>query len=178
MTSPKIPDQKQLRKWLELLTGPGWKGREARERAADEMRAIGAGGLFPRLRPMLHDPDVEVRCQASRAILLIDAKEGMELLLPLLDDPDDAMRWDICGLMHDFGDERAVEGLIERMKNDPDPQIRGTAAYALGGIGSPRAIPALTETLNNDHEVDQLGYTPSFCAKGAIDEIQGKNKEA
>ena len=34
-------------------------------------------------------------------------------------------------------------------------------------------IPALGETLDNNHECDQLGYSPSFCTAGALDEILG-----
>jgi len=177
MTSHQNHNQDQLAKWLELFDGPGWKSREARGRTLDEGRAIGAGRLFPFLMPRLYEPDINIRCKASRAILGIAAKKGIELLLPLFNDPDKTMRWDICGLMHDFGDERAIEPLIDRMKNDPDPQIRGTAAYALGGIGNLQVIPALLDTLNNDHELDQLGYSPSFCAEGAIDDIHRKNKQ-
>jgi hypothetical protein len=46
----------------------------------------------------------------------------------------------------------------------------------LGGIGSPEAIPALLATLDSDNECDQLGYSPSFCAAGALDDILGTNE--
>jgi HEAT repeat protein len=171
-------DEAQLTEWLNLLGGPGWQGQEACDRALKEMRKVGASKLFPSLLPRLNHHNIDVRCKASRAILGIDAKEGIELLLPFFDDPNVTFRWDICGLMHEYGDERVIEPLINRMKNDPDPQVRGTAAYALGGIGNPAAIPALTETLNHDHEIDQLGYTPSHGAESAINEIQRKSQKA
>jgi HEAT repeat protein len=180
MTSSQNLSQEQLMKWLELFGGPRSKGQEARDHALDEMRVIGADKLFPPLTSLINDPNVEIdtRCQATRAVLGLDAKHGIELLLPLFNDPDTTFRWDICGLMHEFGDDRVIEPLIDRMKNDPDPQIRGTAAYALGGIGNPAAIPALLNTFNNDHEFDQLGYSASFCAEQAIDEIHRKSKQA
>ena len=178
MTSSQNLNQEQLMNWLELFGGPRSKGQEARDHALDEMRAIGADKLFPPLMSLINDPNVELdtRCQATRAVLGLDARKGIELLLPLFNDPDTTFRWDICGLMHEFGDRCVFESLIDRMKNDPDPQIRGTAAYALGGIGDLEVIPVLLDTFNNDHEFDQLGYSPSFCAEQAIDEIQRKCK--
>ena len=163
--------KKRLNDWLALLDGPGWKGPEAANRAIQEMRAFGPHRLIPLLIGMLANSDAEVRCNAAQAILWIDDKQGIHHLLPLFRDADSVVRWHVCGLMHDFGDERAVTFLMDCMKNDPDPQVRGTAAYALGAIGSLRAIPALTETLGNDHNVDRLGFTPSFCAEQALKAI-------
>lgn len=169
----------QLMNWLSLVGGPGWKGEEARDLAVLEMRKIGADKLFPLLIPFLNSSssDINIRCKASRAVLGIDQRKGIELLLPLFNDSDTVFRWDICGLMHEFGDERVLDSLIERMKDDADPQVRGTAAYALGGIGNPKALPSLLITLENDHEFDELGYSPSFSAKTAIDEIRRKNQQ-
>ena len=177
MMSPQNPNQKQILEWLQFFGGSGRKEKGTREHVLNEMRTIGADILFPLLMSQINDSnaDINVRCQANRALLNIDKNKGIELLLPLFSDSDATFRSDICGLMYEFGDERVIESLIDRMKNDSDPQIRGTAAYALGGIGSSKAIPALLETLNNDYESDKLGYSPSFCAKTAIDEIQKKS---
>ena len=163
--------QKRLNQWLASFGGPGWKGREAYYHAIEEMRAFGSHRLAPLLISMLADSDPEVRCRAAEAILWIDDEQGIHRVSPLFHDKDTTVRWHVCGLMHDLGDERAVELLIDRMKNDPDPQVRGTAAYALGGIGGPRAIPAVTQALETDHASDELGYTPSFCAREALSEI-------
>jgi hypothetical protein len=105
--------------------------------------------------------------------LWIDPGRGAELVLPLLHDGDSTVRWNTCGLLHDFGGEWGVKPLIERLKNDPDPQVRTEAAYVLGGVGSPQAIPALLEALDNDHEEDFHGFTPSHCAATALDDILG-----
>ena len=169
-------NQEQILEWLQIFGGSGRKVEDTLDYVLNELRAIGADKLFPFLMSQINDSntDINVRCQSSRALLNLDKNKGIELLLPFFNDSDFIFRWDICGLMHEFGDERVIESLIDRMKNDPDPQIRGTAAYALGGIGSQKAIPALLETLANDFEFDQLGYSPSFCAESAIDEIQKK----
>lgn len=160
----------EVRDWLARLRGPGFN-QNRRDETVAKMRKLGAERLFPYLRDILNDPDAEFRCLASLGIVYTDPKAGMDLLLPLLDDPDVVVRWHTCGLMHDIGDQRAVEPLIQRMKTDRDPQVRNTAAYALGGVGDPSAIPALIETLDNDHEFDELGHSASSCAATSLDDI-------
>jgi HEAT repeat protein len=175
MSPGDAEESARLKRWLALLSGDGYRGKAARDAAVAEMCAAGPGRLFPLLLPMLEDPDAEVRCAAAQAVLWIDPGTGLAPVLRLLHDPDSTVRWNTCGLLHDFGDGRAVAPLSERLEADPDPQVRGIAAYALGGIGSPRAIPALVKALDGDHAVDPLGYTPSFCAAHALDDILGTN---
>jgi len=140
-----------------------------------ELRAIGAERIFPCLRELFSDRDVELRCQAALAVFYVDPTRGMDLLLPAMNDPEWGVRVQICGLLHDIADERAVQPLIQIMKTDPRPMVRNTAAYALGGIGDPSAIPALIEALDNDHEPDELGHTASGCAQTALDNILKTN---
>ena len=151
--------EEDVQNYLDLLIGPRYKSYKAQKEAAAKLKEIGAHRLFPLLIPMLDSQKLETRLQASRAILSIDEQKGIELLLPYLNDPDPDFRYDICGLMHDFGDSRVISALIDIMQNDGDPQIRGTAAFALGGIGDSRAIPALTRTMNTDHEYDMQGLS-------------------
>jgi HEAT repeat protein len=89
----------------------------------------------------LSHPDPGVRCQTCTAILVNGAQKGIDLVLPALNDPDSLVRWQVCGLMHDFGDDRAVKPLIARMREDPNPQVRGTAAYAFGRHRQPGGHP-------------------------------------
>jgi HEAT repeat protein len=162
----------ELRNWLTQFHGPGSDGRD---NVIAKMRSIGSERLFPILGGFLSDPDGEFRCLVSEVIFHIDPQAGVALLLPLLDDPEWVVRVEICGLMHDIGDKRAVQPLIQIMKTDPDPMVRNTAAYALGGIGDPISILALIETLDNDHERDELGYSASGCAATALDNILKTN---
>ncbi len=175
MTPGEAEDAARLRGWLALLGGEGFRGFAARNAAVAEMRAAGAGRLFPLLLPMLDDPDAEVRCAACQAVLWVDPAAGLGPVLRTLGDPDPVVRWNTCGLLHGLADERALPPLVERLRTDPDPQVRGMAAHALGGIRSPRAIPALVEALDGDHAVDQLGYMPSESAAHALDDILGTN---
>lgn len=156
--------------WLGRLRGPSFTENAARQ-AASEMREIGASRVFPGLRRLLADPDPETRCLASLGLFVTDPLAAVDLLLPLLGDPEAFVRWNACGLLHDIADKRTVEPLIQAMKTDPDPQVRNTAAYALGGVGDPAAIPALVQTMDSDHEYDELGHSASSCAATALDDI-------
>lgn len=167
---------KQLDEWLALLTGSGWKGDEECRRAVRELREAGPDRLFPLLVPRLNSPDPEVRGQAALGALYVDRQLGVELVLPLLHDEDRVVRWWVCGLFHDFPDRRAINALVERIREDEDPQVRGTAAYSLGGIGCPSCISALIEALETDHELDQHGHSASSCAATALDDILGTDE--
>ena len=164
----------ELRDWLTQLYGSPSNPGQC-DHVIAKLRSIGSGRLFPALKGFLSDPDSEFRCLAASAVFHVDPLAGVDLLLPLLDDPEIVVRWHTCGLMHDIGDKRAVQPLIQIMKTDTDPQVRNTAAYALGGIGDPIAIPALIETLDNDHEFDELGHSASSCAATSLDEILKSN---
>ena len=161
----------ELRDLLTQLRG----GFQQDDPVIAKLRAIGPERLFPRLRELLDDTDAELRCQTALAIFYVDPKAGIDLLVPLLDDSEWVVRVEVCGLLHDLADKRAVQPLIERMNTDPNPMVRNTAAYALGGIGDPVAIPSLIETLDNDHEQDELGHSASGCAATALDNILKTN---
>ncbi|MCA9067519.1 MAG: HEAT repeat domain-containing protein [Planctomycetaceae bacterium] len=169
----------EIRDWLTCLQNPGFGSDDPQRVTAEtvilKMKSLGPDRLFPRLREALKDPDPEFRCLGCSAICHIDPKLGIDLLLPMLDDPEALVRWHTCGLLHNFGDQRSVSPLMHILKTDPDPQVRNTAAYALGGIGDAIAIPALVEALDNDHELDELGYSTSSNAASALDDILGTN---
>jgi HEAT repeat protein len=160
----------QVRRWLRSMNGT------RSDPVVNEMRAIGTDTVFPLLRDKLADPEPEVRCAAILALVLLDSQRAVEVVAAMLADPDETVRWQAAGCLHDFGDERAIPMLIEVLRRDPDAMVRGTAAYALGGIGSPAAIPALLAVLGSDNEADELGYTPSGSAATALDNILGTNE--
>ena len=66
-----------------------------------KLRASGPERLFPYLRELLDDPDVELRCRTALAIFYIDPKDGIDLLVPLLDDSEWLVRVEVRGLLHD-----------------------------------------------------------------------------
>jgi HEAT repeat protein len=164
----------RVERWLALMDGPGWEGPEARARAVDEMRASGFDAVMPLLAAKLADSDPDVRCNAVTALLFVDAGRAIDIVLPMLHDPE--VRGPVCGCLHDFGDARAVGPLVAVLEGDPDPYMRSTAAYALGGVGDPAAIPALLRALDRDHEPDIHGHSASSCAATALDDILGTNE--
>ena len=168
--------EERLTQWMAALERPRWDDSEGRERVAEEMRRVGGDVLFVLLAAKLTDADPEVRCQAVTTLLRVDASRTLALVLPMLSDPDWIVRWHTSGCLHNFGDERAIEPLIDLLGDDPEPSVRVNAAYALGGIASPAAIPALLAALDSDHEENPLGHTPSSCAATALDEILGTNE--
>jgi len=170
-TSAKPITLKRLHQLLRRLSGYGYIDEEDRNRAIREMQESQPEKLFPLLTQLLKHRHLDVRCHAAESILRLDKACGVEAVLPFIQDRSTTLRWQICGLLHDFGDSRAVLALIERLKMDPDPQIRNTAAYALGGIGSFQALHALAEAEENDHEYDMHGHSASSVSTSAISDI-------
>jgi hypothetical protein len=124
----------------------------------------------------LRNSDGEVRCDAATALLIIDNHKYMESILPLLEDPLDYVRWDVAGLLHDFGDEAAIESLIKVILKDTDDDVRHNACFALSAIGDARALPALRHVLVNDKGEDYEGRRVSDMAKEAIESILSRQK--
>lgn len=166
-------DRSRLDAWLARFGGPRFRGFDDRDRAVAEMRAAGRDAVFPLLIPLLNDDDLEVRCAAYEAVLWVDPERGVPLVLPLLGDPGEVVRWCVCGCLGQFGDDRAVAPLVAVLRSDGDAQVRGTAALALGRLGGPAVIAVLLAAMANDHEEDIHGHTPSSCAATALDEILG-----
>jgi HEAT repeat protein len=157
--------------WLARLGGSRFRSLDDRSRAVVEMRAAGTDAIFPLLIRMLVDADPDARSVACEAVLLVDAERGVPLVLPLLRDPDDGVRWWACDCLWQHGDDRAVAPLIAIQQTNGDAQVRGAAARGLGRLGSPAVIPALLAAMAADREEDIHGDSPSRCAAMAIDDI-------
>jgi HEAT repeat protein len=123
------------------------------------------------LRNLLKDPDPTMRSDAAEALLRVDAKVGTEAVLILLDDADSAVRWNTCGLLYDFGTERATSRLLELLCKDPEPDVRLIAADALGNLGDLSAVPGLRDAEQFDRGEDHEGRQVSEAAKEAIESI-------
>jgi HEAT repeat protein len=114
------------------------------------------------------DSDVSIRCDAAEALVRIEAQTGVDLVIPLLSDFDSSVRWHTCGLLHDFGDERAVKPLIKVLLEDSEGDVRLAAAYALEKIGDATALPALQWAQQYDQGADYEGRLVSEVAAEAI----------
>lgn len=139
--------------------------------ALQQLQAIDGPLLVDVLIETLGDPDGDIRIGAAEAILRINPESGTPLVLSLLKDPENHVRWYICGLLHDFGDTRAVEPLVKLMQTDPDSDVRYIACYALSEIGDMRALSALRWVQQNDRGTDYEGRRVSEMAGEAIQSI-------
>jgi HEAT repeat protein len=155
---------------IQLLRSLHTEDENTRLQVVEKIRALNEEEVDILIN-QLRNFDGEIRCDAATALLIIDNHKYMESILPLLEDPLGYVRWDVAGLLHDFGDEAAIESLIKVILNDPDEGVRHNACFALSAIGDARALPALRHVLVNDKGEDYEGRRVSDMAKEAIESI-------
>ena len=77
--------------------------------------------------------------------------QGNETAIPalvsVLSDEDVNVRLAAVEALGNLQDPRAVDALVQALRNDTDARVREAAAESLGEIDSPRAIPGLTAAL-------------------------------
>lgn len=122
----------------------------------------------PVLVEFLTSSTVQVRCDASKAIRLINPSRAVEYLKPLLYDENRTVRSHTCGVLYDIGDSRAVPDLIQVLQSDQEGNVRYAAAIALGKIGDRRALPALQWAAENDSGLNAHDSPVSLAAQQAI----------
>jgi hypothetical protein len=116
--------------------------------------------VYETLTRTLKSDDLEMRCRAATALCLLD-RENCILLIPLLQDLEDGVRWHICGLLHDFGNDKTIIPLTHIAKTDKAVGVRVQATSALGRIGGKNIMPTLEWIRDNDHEFDIHRWSPS-----------------
>lgn len=141
------------------------------------MRDFGADPVFVELyRSGSTDADAAVRAAAARALGLHGSARDAALLVPLLQDPDQLVRWHAAIGLQRLHDPAVVGPLIARLDRtaEPDIQVRTAAAIALGQYAQRRVLNALIAALDDpDLAVNagalaslttltgqQLGYLP------------------
>lgn len=90
-------------------------------------------------------------------------------LIEAVSDENPGVRLSAVETLGKLQDPRAVEALIEALRQDPDPKVRAMAAWALGEIEDPRAVPALTTALRTDD--DQGVRVQAAEALGNIEDV-------
>ena len=160
----KIGDPKGIPALIKLFKDTS---KIARETAGTALTYIGAPSVDALLQS-LKDPHFVVRCHAVRALggMTTDYQIGrawvkeprvVDALVELLKDSDRAVREDATIALGNIGDPRAVDGLIEAMK---DGAVRRHAIASLGMIGDPRALPAVLDALKGKGFQQQGTPTP------------------
>ncbi len=108
---------------------------------------------------VIRDPEVgeSTRLQAIRTLAAIDgrSKEGVAVLIELLDSEDEHLRHEAINALGDFGPTAApaVDRLRKRLATD-SALIRQAAGYTLGYIGAAAAPAAdeLTDALSHENK--------------------------
>lgn len=162
---------------IELLARLHSADRSDRDAAVRRLGSLERPSVIRMLTDLLGRCDVEVMCDAAEGLLRIDACQYLPLVLPLLADSSAVVRRETCGLMHDFGDSRAVPALVKLLSSDPEGDIRHIAAYALGGIGDNSALAALRKAAESDEGTDYEGRGVRDAAAEAIDEILNQGSD-
>ena len=101
----------------------------------------------------LKDTDANVRQQAVFALQNIrggNMKEHLEVIAPLMKDPNDQIRMSIAGMLGNVQDESVVPLLVEAIK-DKNQSVVYNALYSIQRLGAraSKATPALAELLES-----------------------------
>jgi HEAT repeat protein len=124
---------------------------------------------------LLSNQGPDIQGYAADALVRVDPRRGRRLIIPLLKSPDPTLRWLVCGLLSNHGDEEAVAPLVSVLCADPEADVRLTAAFALGKIGDPQALSALQWVQQYDDGTDFEGRRVSDAAAQAITEIHAQH---
>ncbi len=138
-----------------------------RETAGTALLYIGEESI-PALIETLKDPHFVVRCHGVRALggMTTDYQMGkawttdsrvVDALILALKDDDRAVREDATIALGIIGDPKAVEGLIEAMK---EGAVKRHAISALGMIGDARALRPVMDALKGKGFIQQGTPTP------------------
>lgn len=145
-----------------------------RKSAIERLKSLDRAWLVKLLTKSLADPDPQKRALAVQSLILVDARETLDIVLQMLKDPDIDVRWEVCYWITDYGDSRAIEPLIKVLLEDPSPDVRSQAAIALGASHSPKAKPALIQAKDHDFEKNFHDSNVSECAADALEAIERK----
>jgi|GEM_PF-1058475 len=126
-------------------------------------------------------PDESLRREAAKALAEI-GDDAVDLLLVALKDTDAEVRIAAAVGLGDFGRERALEPLLDVLKNDSKNSVRMAAAESLGKLGLPAAIEPLKEALADQYLLVNIGAAIALNklgVPGMVDELESilqKNK--
>ena len=107
---------------------------------------------------------------------LKDAR-AVDVLVPLMNDPDVSYRDKVVWALGEIGDRRAISPLIEALR-DGDARVRISAIHGLDNLAAKEALPHLRALLN-DHAMpsgrDKVSVADT--AKAAIAKLEGEPQQ-
>ncbi|SDN60694.1 HEAT repeat [Desulfonauticus submarinus] len=123
------------------------------QEAADlALRKIGGKEVVGALIELLKDDDAALRNQAMD-ILRETGKDGIELLIPYLEDEDRDIRIFVADILGWSDSYKAITPLCNSLLTDKDPNVRYQAAVSLGLIGHKEAVECLAKALDDEEWV-------------------------
>ncbi len=137
------------------------------------------------LRPLLRYRDLRVQREALYSIRKIGGKGAEDIVLDLLTDADERLKWDIIKVLGEIGTEKSVPPLVALLKaatNAPsvvDSDVAEELCKSLGRIGSIDGLPVLNRILDTyDRGMEGIEYNERVraAAAGALILINEKNK--
>jgi HEAT repeat protein len=132
---------------VDVMTDPAL--RDVAVRTLKKLSAIRSciDEAFERLRGVEEPGEREqVRMDVVQGLLAI-GRPSVEILIDYLRDDDWIVREAAADLLGKIGDVRAVDGLMERLRDDKDAGVKELAIKALGLIGDARAADLLLEAI-------------------------------
>lgn len=114
--------------------------------------AFGGDSLYLRMyEQAATDGDAGVRAMAARAIGRHGGPDNAELLISLLGDQSDLVRWEATRSLQRIHAPQSVSALVDRLSTERETsvQVRESAAIALGQYAEPRVMQALFSALND-----------------------------
>jgi hypothetical protein len=148
------------------------KGDRDGQHAHQLLQQYGSERVFQTAVRMLTSEHPETRGYGAEMVLRSDRQRGVPLILPLLSDPLEGVRAEVCSLLHDLGDARAVDSLTKVLREDSSPTVRYLATDALETVGDERALPALEWAAQHDEGTDWEGRPIAWSANTAKQSIQ------
>ena len=149
-----------------------------RMRALDTLARLRATGLAAEIVPLLTDPKPDVRHEAARALTMLNARDQVDKILPLLEKGPDVRHWAVI-LLGNLAAREAAPRLLPLLRHsdphlrqvvvaslakmrardmakdlvlllaDPIPGVRRQAVEALGTLEADEAVPAIESLLGS-----------------------------
>jgi HEAT repeat protein len=96
-----------------------------KDQAIVELKLMDRQYVMSALRKLIENQDPDLRCDALEALLVIDKAINLDVIVQLLEDPFESVRWNTCGLLHDYGTNAVVPNLVRVLVYDPEGSVRG-----------------------------------------------------
>lgn len=127
---------------------------DARRTGISLLQAAPFGGGKPYLelyRYKVTDEDATVRAAAVRGLGLHGEVKDADLLIPLLEDKSDSVRWESAKALQKIHQPKAVTSLLKHLRpqDETNLDVRMACAVALGQYAEPRVFEALVGALND-----------------------------